>query len=234
MAATDKLSILAERALGLVRPGERTLVAVTGSPGAGKTTLADGLAARVNALAVARGWAPTFAASLPMDGYHLANRTLDRLAIHDRKGAIETFDGWGFVSLLRRLLEERDHVVYAPGFERTIDEGVTGFTAIEPETELVFIEGNYLLVDTEPWAQIKGLVAEAWFVAADSDERERRLVDRHQEGGRTPEAALAWAQTVDGKNAILIESTRPRADLIISGTDSSILSAPSSVSTPAT
>lgn len=223
MSATDPLDALAERAFALVRPGERTLLAVTGSPGAGKTTLADGLAAHINAIAVRQGEHPAFAVSLPMDGYHLANVTLDRLGIHDRKGAIDTFDGWGFVSLLRRLHEELDHTVYAPGFDRKVDEGVTGYVGIEPETHLVIVEGNYLLVDNEPWSQIKGLVAEAWFCEASDGERVRRLVDRHERGGRSPEAALAWAETVDGKNAILIESTKDRADLIISGTDSSIL-----------
>ncbi len=58
------------------------------------------------------------AAYVPMDGFHLADVTLAALGRLDRKGAPDTFDAWGYAALLRRVREERDHVVYAPGFER--------------------------------------------------------------------------------------------------------------------
>ena len=176
-----------------------------------KTTLARGLVDRINA------HRPGSAAYLPMDGFHLANSTLDRLGLRDRKGAIETFDGWGFVALLDRLHTETDHVVYAPSFEREVDEGVAGEIAIEPEARVVVAEGNYLLVDREPWGRIRDRLEAAWFCATPSQERERRLVDRHTRHGRTIEAATAWARDVDGANAILIEASRHRADLILSG-----------------
>jgi len=150
-----------------------------------------------------------------MDGFHLANATLDALGRRDRKGAIDTFDGWGFVSLLERIRTERDNPVYAPGFDRAVDEPIAGAVAITPATRLVVAEGNYLLVDEEPWSRIRPLLAEAWFCAAPEDERMRRLVDRHQRHGRSHEAALAWAHDVDGANALLIEPTRARADLVI-------------------
>lgn len=158
-----------------------------------------------------------------MDGYHLANSTLDKLGRRDRKGAIDTFDGWGFVALLRRLHAETSHTVYAPSFDRTVEEPIAGEIAVLPDTKLVIVEGNYLLVDETPWADVKGLLAEAWFCETTDDERVRRLVDRHERHGRTPEAAKAWAESVDGKNAILIESTMPRADLVVSGVTAAVL-----------
>ncbi|MFV0430510.1 MAG: nucleoside/nucleotide kinase family protein [Arachnia sp.] len=223
MPGTDPLGGLAGRALALVGAQSRVMVALTGPPGAGKTTLAEALVERVNELAGLRGEPGNFAISLPMDGFHLANRTLDRLDRGQRKGAIDTFDGWGFVWLLRRLREEHSHTVYAPGFDREIDEGVTGSIGIEPLTRLVIVEGNYLLAEAQPWHQIRELVAQVWFCAAPEAERMRRLVERHENGGRTPAAARAWAQEVDGANAALITSTRHRADVIVSGIDGSIL-----------
>ncbi|MGA1836052.1 nucleoside/nucleotide kinase family protein [Herbiconiux sp. 11R-BC] len=214
----DAFDALARRALALVVPGRRAVLGIAGSPGAGKTSLAVQLAARVNELSAASGGpgAP-FAMHLPMDGYHLAESTLRRLGRLDRKGAIDTFDGWGFVALLQRILVERDHTVFTPSFDRRVEEPIAAELAVEPETQLVIVEGNYLLVDDGPWAGITELLTEAWFCETPDAVRVSRLVARHELGGRSPEAALDWAESVDGRNALLIESTRPRADLVVSG-----------------
>jgi pantothenate kinase len=212
------IDVLASRALALAEAsGRRVLIGVTGSPGAGKTTLARSVVAALNARHAAS------AAHLPMDGFHLANATLDRLGLRERKGAIETFDGWGFVGLLERVRREVDHTVYAPAFERHVDEPVAGEIAIEPTARIVVAEGNYLLGDDEPWRRIRDLVDESWFCAADDDERMPRLVHRHTEYGRTPDAARAWAIEVDGANALRIDPTRVHADLVVSGVTGEIL-----------
>lgn len=212
------IALLVGDILDARRPAARLLVGVAGSPGSGKTTLAAALVARLNE------GRPGSAVVLPMDGFHLANSTLYRLGRHDRKGAIDTFDGWGFVALLSRVRSETAHTVYAPSFRRSVDEGVAGEIAIEPEASIVIVEGNYLLADSEPWSRVRGLLDTAWFVSTPADVREARLVDRHVRHGRTPEAALAWAREVDGVNARLIESTRGRADLVVSGVDGHVLS----------
>ncbi|MFF1635840.1 nucleoside/nucleotide kinase family protein [Leifsonia sp. NPDC058248] len=208
------IEVLARRAQALSRDGERALLGIAGSPGSGKTTFAAEVVARVNAL---DGRDEPFAVALPMDGFHLANATLDQLGRHDRKGAIDTFDGWGFVALLRRLLIEDDHTVYAPGFDRAVDEPVAGAIAVPSHARLVVVEGNYLLAGQEPWAGIRDLLDESWFVETSDTERMRRLVERHQRHGRTAPDARAWAQNVDGANALLIEATRPRATLVVDG-----------------
>jgi pantothenate kinase len=185
----------------------RVVVGITGSPGAGKTTLAVRLTEALGPEAV----------HLPMDGFHLANTTLDRLGRHDRKGAPDTFDGWGFVALLGRVRDEVGHPVYAPSFHREVDEPVAGEIAVGPEHRVVVVEGNYLLVAEEPWGRVRDLLDEAWFCRATDEERRRRLVDRHTRHGRTVEAATAWAAEVDGRNALVVEATRSRADLVVSG-----------------
>jgi len=152
-----------------------------------------------------------------MDGFHLANVTLDRLGRHGRKGALDTFDGWGFVALLRRLRTEIDHEVYVPSFRRSVDEPIAAEITIPVGAALLVVEGNYLLVDTEPWRQVRTLLDEAWFCVTPAEDRLSRLVDRHTRHGRTVEAATAWATEVDQANAALIESTRTRADVLVSG-----------------
>ena len=117
--------------------------------------------------------------------------------------------------MLERILIERDHPVYAPSFERNVDEGIAGEIALAPAVEIVIAEGNYLLVDHEPWNRIPELLAESWFCEVEESERLTRLVDRHTRHGRTPAAALEWARSVDGANALLIERTQSRADCVI-------------------
>jgi pantothenate kinase len=206
--AVDLTALVARvRALQSRAGGRRVVVGITGSPGAGKTTLAERLVAGLGDDAV----------HLPMDGFHLANATLDALGRHDRKGALDTFDGWGFLALLRRVHDEQDHTVYAPSFRREVDEPVAGEIAVEPHHAVVVAEGNYLLVPDEPWGRVRDVLDEAWFCETSADERERRLVDRHTRHGRTREAATAWATEVDGRNAVVIDATRSRADLVVPG-----------------
>ncbi|MEL4317581.1 nucleoside/nucleotide kinase family protein [Leifsonia sp. YIM 134122] len=203
--------------------GRRVLIGITGSPGSGKTTLAKAVVNRINGGGAAGVPAGGSAVHLPMDGFHLANSTLDRLGIHDRKGAIETFDGWGFVALVDRLRAESGHTIYAPSFKRRVDEGVAGEIAVDDSATIVVIEGNYLLSDAAPWVGIRDRLDAAWFCSTPLEERERRLVDRHTRHGRTPEAATAWARDVDGANAVLIERSRERAELVVSGVTGEIL-----------
>lgn len=189
----------------LRRKGDRLLLGLSGAPGAGKTTLAEALVAELGERAV----------QLPMDGYHLADVTLDALGIRDRKGAPETFDAHGYARMLRTLAERPDHVVYAPGFERELEQPIAAAVAVRPDAEIVVTEGNYLLLDRPGWREARAALDVVWHLRVDDELRRRRLVERHVRFGKDAEAAAAWVRDVDERNAALVEAAAHRADRII-------------------
>jgi len=184
----------------------RRLLGITGAPGAGKSTLAVRLAEQ---------WAPD-AVVVPMDGFHLAGRELERLGRADRKGAPDTFDVDGYVALLDRL-RDATATIYAPEFRRDLEEPIAGAIAVEPHHTTVITEGNYLLVDCGGWERVRPLLTECWYVECDAAERVTRLVARHVAHGRSPDAARRWVDHTDEPNARLIESTRARAERAVRG-----------------
>jgi len=202
------LDDLVERVLHLRASigGRVVLIGVAGEPGSGKSTLAKSVVEGLQA----RGCR---AVLVPMDGFHLANVALASLGLAKRKGAIETFDGAGFAALLTRLRAQGPDIVWAPTYDRSVEESVAGAIGVPAGTEVVVTEGNYLLVDDEPWSQVGGLLDEVWAVRTDPLVRTERLQARHVEFGKHPEQAQAWVSAVDEPNAALIRETLHRADL---------------------
>jgi pantothenate kinase len=208
------LDALVDRVLALqagIGGGRPVLVGVTGEPGAGKSTLTASLVAGLQQ----RG---TRAVLVPMDGFHLANVALAALGRADRKGAIDTFDGAGYTALLTRLRAGGPDTVWAPTYDRSIEESVAGAIGVPGGTEVVVTEGNYLLVDDGPWSAVRRLLDEVWAVDVDPEVRMARLLARHVEFGKPPERAAAWVDAVDVPNAAFVRSTFARADLVVRAT----------------
>ena len=193
------------RATELIQRSGRALLGLVGPPGSGKSTLAAALQAEF----------ATVAQVVPMDGFHLANVELERLGRRARKGAPDTFDSAGYVALLRRLLVQDDgEIVYAPQFRREIEEPIANALPIHARTQLVITEGNYLLLDDGPWAHVRSLLDEIWYVDVPDEVRLHQLTRRHEAFGRSVEEAAAWVAATDEPNARLIEATRARASFI--------------------
>ena len=204
----DPVQTLADRVAALAAPGRgrRVIVGIAGAPGAGKSTVAQGL---VEVLGPGR------AALVPMDGFHLSQEELDRLGLAHRKGAPETFDAWGFVHLMRRL-RAAEELVYAPEFRREIEQTIGSAIPVGPEVESVVVEGNYLLLDSRPWSLARPLFDLVAWLEVPAETRIARLLVRARAGGRDEAAARDWVFRNDEANAALVAANRDRADILLS------------------
>ncbi|HJC71126.1 MAG TPA: nucleoside/nucleotide kinase family protein [Candidatus Brachybacterium intestinipullorum] len=204
MNAVQDARALLDEAL---RSGSRRLLGIAGAPGAGKSTLAARLVRQLGEQAVL----------VPMDGFHLADAALERLGRLGRKGAPDTFDAGGYVSLLQRLRTARpqDAPVWAPMFERDLEQPLAGAIEVGAEVPLVITEGNYLLLEDGPFAQVRAMLDACWFVEVPEELRLERLIARHERFGKSPQAAREWALGPDEANARLVAGTRDRADVVV-------------------
>jgi pantothenate kinase len=207
-AVAGSFAELVARAVALLQRPGRAVLGITGSPGAGKSTLAAALLAALPAGEVGH---------VPMDGFHLADVVLEALGRRSAKGAPDTFDAAGYLALLRRLRDPGEDVVYAPAFERDLEQPLAGAIAIDPAARLVLTEGNYLLLEDGRWPAVRAELDEVWFCDPDPAVRTARLVARHVEFGKDPDRAAAWVRAVDAPNAEAVERTRGRADLLVPG-----------------
>lgn len=200
-------SELLARARTLAVGEHRRILAIAGAPGSGKSTLAARLAQELGEDAVV----------VPMDGFHLSNQELVRLGRRERKGAPDTFDVAGYVSLVRRLREDPSNTVYAPEFDRAAEMSVAGAIPVPPHVPLVITEGNYLLLQSAGWGDVRPLLDEAWFLMPDETSRVARLIQRHIDFGKSPQAARDWFDGSDRHNGDLVAPTRHQADVLVSG-----------------
>ena len=203
-----QIEAIAERVWRWPADGERRLVAIGGPPGAGKSTLAEALVARLEAEA------PGGTALVPMDGFHLDNVLLDARGLRARKGAPESFDADGFVRLVQLLRATRDDVE-VPTFDRALDLARAGASLVPRATRLIVLEGNYLLLDEAPWRDLAPLFDLTIRLEVEEAELEARLVRRWLDHGRDAAAARAQALANDISNARRIAARRLPADMVL-------------------
>lgn len=189
--------------------GRRIIIGICGAPGAGKSRLADALAAQLGA---------DQAAVVPFDGFHLATAVLNGTPLLHRRGALETFDLGAYRSLIGRLRARDEEIVYAPTFVRGLEEPIASAIPVPAEVPIVITEGNYLLSPQPILTSVREHLDEVWYLDTPPDIRMPQLVARHVAFGKAEDEAEAWAAGTDQRNAEHVESTRDSADLIITVT----------------
>lgn len=204
------LDQLVNRARQLAHDGAergRSILGIAGAPGAGKSTLAQTI---VDALG------HDLAVLVPMDGFHLANSVLIERGYLQVKGAIHTFDDAGYANLLGRIARQSaDEIIYAPHFDRDLEESIAGSIPILSGVPLVVTEGNYLLSEEGRWPHARRFVTESWFLEPEQRLRHNRLIQRHMSYGKTEEEARHWSLGSDEDNARLITRTAVNATKVI-------------------
>ena len=189
--------------------GKRVAIGLAGGPGVGKSTLAAQLVASLNAASPGR------AALVPMDGFHMKHAKLEDLGQVDFKGAPHTFEAGAFVAFLRGL-KAATGPVSGPGYSRKIEDTVEDVFTVPAETQVLVIEGNYLLLTTGDWAQVRPLLNFSAFIVVPREMVRERLMKRHgEEGLFSEERNRAHIERNDLPNYDLIMTTLGRADLVI-------------------
>ncbi|WGW05690.1 nucleoside/nucleotide kinase family protein [Tropicibacter oceani] len=206
MTVQDNARTLVQRITALPARDTRLMIAIAGPPGSGKSTLAEAVVEMLTAAGKA-------AVLMPMDGFHLDNRLLEPAGLLPRKGAPETFDFGGLASALARIRDGQ--TVLLPVFDRSREEAIAGAARIGPETRIVVVEGNYLLLDEDPWRDLAAYWDLAAFLTVPEDELERRLIARWLSFGHDARAAATKAQANDLPNARRVVRAVHAPDLVL-------------------
>jgi pantothenate kinase len=209
LTPAEALRYLVTHCHGLAkRPGRMTL-GLAGGPGVGKSTLATDLVAALNSES------PGLAAYVPMDGFHMRHARLEELGTVQDKGMPHTFEGGAFAAFLSGLKAAKGPVS-GPGYSRKIEDVVDNAFTVEAGVRLLVVEGNYLLLASAPWWQIKPLLDSSVFVHVARETVRARLMKRHAEEGLfSEERNRQHIERVDLANYDLVLRSRPRADIAI-------------------
>ena len=195
----------------------RVIVGIAGIPAAGKSTLGRLLLEAINQDAPGAGAGAGAGVLVPMDGYHLTNRHLDGLGLRNRKGAPATFDARGYCRLLEQARDPAkvlrfpiyDRQLHEPVFDDRVDHTIT------PAVRVVITEGNYLLLDQEPWPSLARVLDECWYLDTPMQWARQWMVDRHVRGGRGRDDAQAHYEISDALNAKLVLQHMRKPDLTL-------------------
>lgn len=149
-----------------------------------------------------------------MDGFHYDDAVLDQLGLRARKGAPNTFDVGGLISILERLRTayQRDEVA-VPVFDREQELSRAGARLIHRETNVVLVEGNYLLLNQDPWRDLKPIFDLSAMIQCDEATLRKRLEKRWSDLRYPRDCAQHWIETNDLPNITTVQAESFPADI---------------------
>jgi pantothenate kinase len=164
------------------------------------------------------------------DGFHYTKDALsnfdDPALAFRRRGAPFTFDAHAFVDLVRALkrmpvtsppYSATEQLLYAPSFDHALQDPVADAIPISSHNRLIIVEGNYTLLDEDPWKEVSSLCEQKWFVDVPQDVVQERLVQRHLVAGIETSAlkAVERVKENDLPNGDLIRKLLITPDVVI-------------------
>ncbi len=201
-------------------PSSRFIVGLAGPPGAGKSVTAAILAHAIEIIEPRLN-----VRVVPLDGFHLSNRALERrtteladgsrVSLRSIKGHQRTFDVERVVEAVQQL--RNGDIVSLPVYSRVTHDPIENALRIDEQCRVVIVEGNYLYLKEGLWSELHTLFDMKVFVIACDEVLHRNLFERHIRGGRTPAEATEQILTVDAPNIETVRSTADVADIVISG-----------------
>jgi len=167
----------------------RTLIAIAGAPGSGKSTFADHLSTCLGQKACV----------IPMDGFHLDNSVLEAKGLLSVKGAPQTFDCAGFSKLVSGMKEGK--IQKFPTFDRALDKVIPEGGELSKQASILLFEGNYLLCNLPRWAEVAAMWDASIWLDVPKDILQARLIQRWRDHGLSDIEAEKRANENDMKNA---------------------------------
>lgn len=197
---------------------KRVIIALSGPPGSGKSTIAATVVQRLNSLCT-----KPFAITIPMDGFHYPKKYLDALPNHEeyaRRGSHWAFDAKGVLHLIKALHHSKTtlrEIIHAPQFDNSVADPVEGVICVSPEISLIILEGNHMAYNVDPWSEVDKYVDDVWSVDVDPETARQRIARRHIESGieRAWEDAIRRAENNDLPNAFDIRTPLVRSVLVV-------------------
>lgn len=183
----------------------RFVIALAGPPAAGKSTVA---AALVEALGERAGL-------LAMDGFHFDNEILDARGDRPRKGSPHTFDVASFANTLRALRQQPDLEMAVPVYDRDLGLSRNCASLVLARHDVLITEGNYLLLDEEPWSDLRELFDLTVWIDVPIALVEQRIVARWESASLDPTEIRRRTEDNDLPNARQVVSGSASADVVI-------------------
>ena len=227
MNETDLLALRETISRQLQEETSSLLVAIAGAPASGKSTQAALLSRQLNENHASSENTGQISIVVPMDGFHLDNRVLEREGLLSRKGSPATFDAIGLLHMLERIKQmdtpqssgsdatTTDSFIAFPVFDRELDLSKAAADRVLPEHRCIIVEGNYLLLEQQPWALLRELFDITVMLDVPEETLSERLTARWLSHGETLEKARSRAEYNDLPNARTVISYSSKADFII-------------------